>query len=46
MEGITEDEARVRFRHIELNGADDGNGIQITLSDDTADITVPYGFVA
>ena len=42
MEGITEDEARVKFRHIELNGAEDGNGIQITLSDDTADITVPY----
>ncbi len=42
MEGITEDEACVRFRHLELNGADDGNGIQITLSDDTADVTVPY----
>ena len=42
MESITENEARSKFRHLELNGADDGNGIQITLSDDTADITVPY----
>jgi len=38
----TEDEARVRFRHVELNGPEDGNGIQITLYDDTADIAVPY----
>ena len=42
MEGITQDEAHIKFRHLELNGAEDGNGIQITLSDDTADITVPY----
>lgn len=40
--GITEDEARERYRHIELNGPEDGNGIQITISDDTADLTVPY----
>src|SRR5262245_19436588 len=40
--GISEDEARIRYRHIELNGPDDGNGIQITIYDDTADITVPY----
>jgi hypothetical protein len=39
---ITEDEARLRFRHVELNGPEDGNGIQITLHDDRADITVPY----
>ena len=38
----TEEEAHVRFRHIELNGPDDGNGIQITLYDESADITVPY----
>jgi hypothetical protein len=38
----TEEEARVRFRHVELNGPDDSNGIQITLYDDAADITVPY----
>ena len=41
-QGISEEEARIRWRHIELNGPDDGNGIQITLYDDTADITVPY----
>jgi len=41
-DGISEDEARIRYRHIELNGPDDGNGVQITLYDDTADITVPY----
>jgi len=41
-DGITEDEAREKYRHLELNGAEDGNGIQITLLDDTADITVPY----
>jgi len=39
---VTEEEARRRFRHIELNGPQDGNGIQITLLDDTATITVPY----
>jgi hypothetical protein len=38
----TEDEARIRFRHIELNGPDDSNGIQITLYDDKADVTIPY----
>jgi hypothetical protein len=42
MEGISEDEAKIKFRHLELNGADDGNGIQITLYDDAADVTVPY----
>jgi len=42
LEKITEQEARRRFRHIELNGPDDGNGIQITLFDDTATITIPY----
>jgi hypothetical protein len=31
-----------RYRHIELNGPEDGNGIQITLSDDTVAITIPY----
>lgn len=40
--GCTESEARERFRHIELNGPDDDNGIQITLYDDSADIAVPY----
>jgi hypothetical protein len=41
-QGITVEEARVRFRHVELNGPDDGNGIQITLFDDGASVTVPY----
>lgn len=40
--GISETDARTRFRHLELNGPEDGNGIQITLADDTASITVPY----
>lgn len=40
--GITEAEARERFRHIELNGREDGNGIQITIHDNKADLTVPY----
>lgn len=42
MEGITEGEARVKFRHLELNSADNGNGVQITLFDDTAEVSVPY----
>ena len=41
-EGISEDEARIRYRHVELNGSEKGNGIQITLYDDYASITVPY----
>jgi hypothetical protein len=40
--GCSEAEARVRYRHLELNGAEDGNGIQVTLWDDTVSITVPY----
>ncbi len=42
LQGISEEEARRRFRHIELNGPDDGNGIQIELFDDRATVTVPY----
>ncbi len=41
-EGIPEDEARARYRHIELNGPDEGSGIQIELYDDSATVTVPY----
>jgi hypothetical protein len=41
-EGISEAEARSKFRHLELNGPEGGNGIQITLYDDVAVITVPY----
>jgi hypothetical protein len=40
--GITEEEAKIKYRHVELNGSDDGNGVQITLYDDSATITVPY----
>lgn len=40
--GSSEEEARLRYRHIELNGADDGNGIQVTIYDDHVGITVPY----
>jgi hypothetical protein len=40
--GISEDEARVQYRHIELNGPENGNGIQITLFDEEASVTVPF----
>lgn len=40
--GLTEEDARMRYRHLELNGPEDGNGIQVTLYDDTIDIAVPY----
>src|SRR5262249_49259754 len=40
--GITESEARIQFRHIELNGPDKGNGIQIVLYDDNVSVTIPY----
>jgi hypothetical protein len=43
LDAITEAEARVRYRHIELNLLeDDGTGIQITIFDDTVSLTVPY----
>lgn len=41
-ENIRVEEAKVRFRHIELNGPEDGPGIQIQLFDDSASLTVPY----
>ncbi len=41
-EEISIDEAQLRFRHMELKGPDDGPGIQITLFDDVASLTVPY----
>ncbi|KAF0245815.1 MAG: hypothetical protein FD180_1289 [Planctomycetota bacterium] len=40
--GEAAEEARRQWQPIELNGPDDGNGIQITLYDDTAAVTVPY----
>jgi hypothetical protein len=39
---ISVEEARLQYRHIELNGPDNGNGIQILLFDDEAAISVPY----
>ena len=39
---ISEPEARRKYRHIELNGADGENGIQIELYDDMASITIAY----
>lgn len=42
--GISEEEARIKYRHIELNGPEDGSGIQITLYDDSATVTVPYWY--
>lgn len=42
LQSTSEDEARQRWRHIELNGPDDGNGIQIALHDETVSVTVPY----
>ncbi len=39
---ISEQEARREYRHIEINSADGGPGIQITLFDDTASLTIPY----
>lgn len=40
-EGVDEQEARRRYRHIELN-SDDYSGIQITLWDDAAELIFPY----
>ncbi|HET6430370.1 MAG TPA: hypothetical protein VFJ30_18290 [Phycisphaerae bacterium] len=42
IEKITVEEAKRRYRYIELDGPDDGNGIQVTLYDGYATVTVPY----
>lgn len=42
LQEISESEARLRFQHVELNGPDDGNGIQITVYGTWASVTVPY----
>ena len=40
---ITVEEARLKFRHLELNDLKEGaNGIQIILFDDEASVTVPF----
>lgn len=42
-EKISVGQARLKYRHLELNGPeDDDNGIQITLFDDEASVTVPF----
>ena len=41
-EGISVKDAKLKYRHIELNGPEDGNGIQIQLYDDEAYLSVPY----
>ncbi len=41
-QNISVEEAKLRWRHMELNGPEDGPGIQITLLDDGASLTVPY----
>lgn len=41
-EKITVEEAKNKHRHIELNGPEDSNGIQIALFDDEVSLTVPY----
>jgi hypothetical protein len=42
-EKISLDEARLKFRHLELNGPEDErSGIQIKLFDDEASVTVPF----
>lgn len=46
LEKISLEEARGKYRHLELNGPeDDGKGIQITLFDDEASVTVPFWHV-
>jgi hypothetical protein len=43
IDSIPEEEAMVRYRHIELNlPEDDRSGIQITIYDQSVSITVPY----
>lgn len=42
MENITVEDAKKKYRHIELNGPEPSNGIQIMLFDDEASVTVPY----
>jgi hypothetical protein len=42
LERTSEAEARRRHRHVELNGPDGGSGIQITLHDDWASLTLPH----
>ncbi|HKP62749.1 MAG TPA: hypothetical protein VJV78_38700 [Polyangiales bacterium] len=40
--GTTVEEARQTHSHVELNGPDDGNGVQITVYGDHVDVTIAY----
>ena len=42
IENVTVEAAKIRHRELTLDGGEDSNGIQITVYDDGADITVPY----
>src|SRR5208337_2538171 len=44
-EQISVEEARRRHRHVEINGPEGGNGIQVILRDDEATVTVPLGHI-
>lgn len=41
-EQIPQEEAHRKYRQLELNGPEDGHGIQIVLWDDEASLTVPF----
>ncbi len=41
-EKLSLEEARRKYRHLELNGPEGGNGIQMILWDDDASLTVPF----
>jgi aminoglycoside 6'-N-acetyltransferase I len=41
-EGISVEDTRRKYRHIELNGPEGGNGILIILRDDEAVLTLPF----
>ncbi|HKE18804.1 MAG TPA: hypothetical protein VKB80_28205 [Kofleriaceae bacterium] len=40
--GINLEQAALRFQHVELNGPQGGNGIQVIVAGATVSITVPY----
>jgi hypothetical protein len=42
LKGVSIEQARLQQRYIELNGPEDGNGIQVVIHDDTVGISVPY----
>lgn len=41
-ERLSVDAAKSKYRHLELNGPEGGNGIQIVLRDEDASVTVPF----